>query len=130
MSKPRNTIPKKVILETLVHAGCAMSQPEIQELNSGLCDRVTMYRVLDRLVEEGIAHKVLSPTGVVKYAACSGCDNVHHHNHDHVHFNCELCGKTTCLYGSIPVVKVPANYIVKEISVSIQGVCPQCELIS
>jgi Fur family ferric uptake transcriptional regulator len=126
MSKPRNTISKKVILETLVHAGYAMSQPEIQDVNGDLCDRVTMYRILDRLVEEGSAHKVLSSTGITKYAACSGCDNVHDHRHDHVHFNCELCGKTTCIYQVVPEIKMPRKYKVRTLNVILSGICPAC----
>lgn len=126
MKQVRNTVAKSHIQSILANAGVAMSQGEIQELCEGVCDRVTIYRVLDRLVEEGIVHKTVNLKGVVKYAMCTTCDHGHKHNHNHVHFNCEVCNQVTCLEHVIPEFSLPRKYNVKEMNFTISGICPSC----
>lgn len=51
MKQKRNTIAKTKILDLINTAEVALSHAEIETLLDGLCNRVTIYRVLDRLVE-------------------------------------------------------------------------------
>ena len=55
----RNTTAKSEIQELILSSSVALSHTEIKEVTKGLCDRVTIYRVLERLVEEGIIHKII-----------------------------------------------------------------------
>jgi len=126
MRQIRNTTAKAHIQELLSHSEVAMSQVEIQQRSEGVCDRVTIYRVLDRLVEEGMVHKTANLDGVVKYATCKTCNSDHKHNHNHVHFNCEGCGKVTCLENVIPQFSIPRKYKVKEVNFTLSGICPEC----
>ena len=68
--KSRNTTAKQEILKMIANAGQALSHVEIQQQLNNLCDRVTIYRVLNRLVEEQKIHKIVNTDGVVNYAAC------------------------------------------------------------
>ena len=49
--KPRNTLAKQAILDLISTSENALSHIEIQQKLNNLCDRVTIYRVLGRLVE-------------------------------------------------------------------------------
>lgn len=126
MKQVRTTFAKSHIQELIANSGVAMSQVEIQERCEGVCDRVTIYRVLDRLVEEGTLHKTVNLKGVVKYAMCTTCESGHKHNHNHAHFNCEVCNQITCLENVVPEFSIPKKYKVKEMNFTISGVCPAC----
>ena len=125
MSSTRNTVAKAAIKDLLSNTDHALSQGDLQDELGGLCNRVTIYRILDRLVDEGFAHRVMDISGVARYAACSNdCDTKH--QHDHVHFSCEQCGQVTCLTDVQPSFKLPKSYTVKEIQFTLKGICADC----
>lgn len=125
MKATRNTAAKTEIMSLISSSGTALSHSEIQAALDGLCDRVTIYRVLERLAEEGLIHKVVTLEGGVKYAGCHGCEASDHH-HNHVHFSCEKCKAVTCMEHVEPVFKLPKKYKVKEVNFTVSGLCPQC----
>ena len=49
--KTRNTTAKQEILKLIANASQALSHVEIQQQLNNLCDRVTIYRLLSRLLE-------------------------------------------------------------------------------
>jgi Fur family ferric uptake transcriptional regulator len=122
----RNTEAKLNIIELISSSEVALSHADIQQSLNGLCDRVTIYRVLDRLIEEGQVHKVIDTDGVSKYAACRHCEAGHHHD-THAHFSCVVCKSVTCLDHITPNISIPRKYKVKEIHLTITGVCPGCK---
>lgn len=124
MKTTRNTTAKSVILNLLTQSKVALSHAEIQTLTDGICDRVTIYRVLDRLVNEDLIHKIVNLEGTIKYANCSQCQGTHSHNH--VHFSCQKCQLVTCLEDVKPSFTMPKNYQIKEINFTISGICPNC----
>lgn len=129
MAQIRNTPSKRFIQQALNDAGRALSLSEIQEATSGICDRVTVYRVLERLLNEGEVHRTVSLDGVVHYAKCSACEtngHTHAHDHHHVHFHCESCGDVTCLESVIPEFKLPRKYELHETNFTVSGLCPGC----
>lgn len=132
MKITRNTQARKTILSMINDSNVALSQPAIQTALNGFCDRVTIYRVLDRLVEEGLVHKIVNVNGVVNYAACSTCSHEnettdkHQHAHQHVHFSCRICNELTCLEQVIPHFDLPPNFKLEETFFTISGTCPNC----
>jgi Fur family ferric uptake transcriptional regulator len=124
MKSPRNTIAKTEIQELILSSKSALSHAEIQSILIGLCDRVTIYRVLERLLEEGLIHKTVNVDGVVRYAGCHSCSEKH--NHNHIHFSCQKCKSVTCLDEVEPSYKLPKNYKVCEMNFTLSGFCPQC----
>ncbi len=124
MKSSRNTAAKTEIQELILASKSALSHTEIQNLLNGLCDRVTIYRVLERLTNEGLIHKIINIDGVVKYAACHSCEGKHSHNH--IHFSCQKCKTVTCLEGVEPSYTMPKNYKVNEMNFTLSGICPQC----
>jgi Fur family transcriptional regulator, ferric uptake regulator len=127
MKATRNTNSKFEIQNLITNSTVALSHTEIQTATKGLCDRVTIYRVLDRLVEEGQIHKIINVDGVVKYANCHSCtDHTHTHAHAHVHFSCQKCKSVTCLTDVEPTFKLPKKYKISEMNFTLSGLCPQC----
>jgi len=124
MKITRNTVAKTEIKKLIHSSDVALSHTEIQAALNDLCDRVTIYRVLDRLVEEGSVHRIVNVDGVIKYAECHDCEKQHHHNH--VHFSCEKCKSVTCLEDVEPTFKLPKQYQVKEVNFTLSGLCPKC----
>ena len=86
MKTSRNTTAKTAILEIFDNSKTALSHTEIQKQLNNLCDRVTTYRVLERLLNDDIIHKVSNLDGTVKYAKCLHAHRVLLHNH--AHFSC------------------------------------------
>jgi Fur family ferric uptake transcriptional regulator len=99
----------------------------IQHKLNGLCDRVTIYRVLDRLLDDGLIHKIVNVNGVVNYAACNSCDHNHQHDHEHIHFSCRICGELTCLDQVIPSFALPGGFQSEESFFTISGICKNCK---
>ena len=126
MKQARNTTAKTAVTALIAQSDVALSHTEIQQSLEGLCDRVTIYRVLERLLTEGQIHKIVNVDGVVKYASCHSCSEQHQYNH--IHFSCEKCKSVTCLEEVKPIFKMPKNYQVLQMNFTVSGLCPQCRL--
>ena len=122
MGKKNNT--KEVIKEFIFNSSTAVSHLDIQEELDGSRNRVTIYRVLDKLVADGVIHKIIDVDGVSKYAACKSCTE--HHQHDHIHFSCQKCKSLTCLEETNLSYNLPGGYNVSEANFTLSGLCPAC----
>ena len=124
MKLTRNTTAKSEILNLITKSKVALSHSEIQTLTKGMCDRVTIYRVLERLIKEDLIHKAVNLEGTIKYASCSHTHE--NHSHNHVHFSCQKCNLVTCLDTVEPQFTLPINYQIKEVNFTLTGLCPNC----
>ncbi len=124
----RLTDSREEILEIFLKESRALSQREIETTMAHDCDRVTIYRTLSTFVDKGLLHKVLDNTGVTKFALCpSECTERHAHQHDHVHFKCEVCGNTICVKEvQLAIPSLPTGFQTREMNVLLQGTCPEC----
>ncbi|GLB53666.1 hypothetical protein NBRC110019_27070 [Neptunitalea chrysea] len=123
----RNTVAKQEIEQLITTSEVALSPSEVETQLDGLCNRVTVYRVLERLEKEGIIHKFTNVNGVLKYASCHNCSTQNKHHHNHAHFNCVKCGDVTCLENVEPSFNLPKGYKVAEVNFTLSGVCPKCK---
>ena len=87
-------------------------------------NKTTIYRVLDKLEDDGILHSFLGKSGVKWYAKCNGCSKTAHSD-VHPHFQCVECGQVDCLAIQIPIPELP-NRTALMSSVLIQGKCQDC----
>lgn len=85
-------------------------------------DRVTLYRVLEWLVEQGLAHKVAGEDRSWRFGAMLD------ESHEHPHFRCLRCGKVLCLDTLRPalILGLPSSYTIQRAEITIQGTCPDC----
>ena len=125
----RNTIAKKAVFEIIQVNKTAMSQTEIFAKANNICDRVTVYRILERLVKEVKIHKIVNINGVINYAPCNSCEHEQHVHHDHLHFSCTTCKKLTCISDNHIELNIPSNYQVAEVFLTVSGICPSCSKI-
>jgi Fur family ferric uptake transcriptional regulator len=120
------TAMRLLVLEFLLKQSSAISLSDVEK---GLepADRVTLYRVLKKFEEKGLAHSIDDGSGVPKYALCAE-DCVAGHHHDlHVHFFCNACRETSCLPKSkIPQVILPEGFASEEVNLMVKGTCRKC----
>jgi Fur family ferric uptake transcriptional regulator len=124
MKTTRNTVARKKIEALFAQTPIALSQPDIQQSLQGQCDRVTIYRILERLLNEGIIHKIVNVNGTVNYAVCHHCSTTH--QHQHIHFSCRECKEVKCLEQVIPAFQLPSGFQEEETYFTISGVCNNC----
>ncbi len=125
----RQTDAREAVLSVFVNGQFALAHSDIENQLADKFDRVTIYRTLKTFVDKGLIHKVLDDVGGMKYAICkSECNTAEHqHNHDHVHFKCNVCGQTSCLEKVIiPSIALPLGYKKEEMNLLVQGVCAGC----
>lgn len=87
-------------------------------------NKTTIYRVLDKLEDDGILHSFLGATGVKWYAKCNGCSKAKHAD-VHPHFQCVDCGKVDCLEVNITIPTISNKQIISS-QVLLQGKCETC----
>ena len=83
-------------------------------------DKVTLYRVLDWLVAQGLAHSVTGQDRVRRFG-------VAHVHHGHAHFECDACGRLFCL-ADCPSTqpRTPPGFEARHIDVTVHGRCAEC----
>jgi Fur family ferric uptake transcriptional regulator len=114
------------VLATLLEAAEALTHHDVEHRlrRRHDVDRVTLYRVLEWLTEQGLAHKVSGEDRVWRFSV------VGHRparGGGHAHFECSSCGKMICLeQARLPSVPLPAGYRRRDIEVTIKGSCARC----
>lgn len=115
------------VLNIIANRGAAISQPVLEKLMGEEVDRVTLYRILKTFEEKGILHKIIDLNGTANYAICSSDCTEHEHHDEHFHFNCTQCQKVYCLNDlHVPAVKMPPGFKAETVSLSIAGICKDC----
>ena len=121
----RLTAPRAAVLAALIRADQALTHHEDEDaLRAGpAVDRVTVYRVLEWLVDIGLAHRIAGDDRVWRFNATG--DGRHK---SHAHFTCFECGKVICLQDVKvpPAARVPRGFVSKEVELTIKGLCAAC----
>jgi Fur family ferric uptake transcriptional regulator len=121
----RLTRPRIMVLTVLLKAERALTHHEVEarlSADSGV-NRVTIYRVLEWLTENGLAHKISGDDRIWRFNAAA-----HAHTGPHAHFECSDCGQVLCLepVESRPAVKLPAGFRQKAVELTVKGLCADC----
>lgn len=92
----------------------------------GISAPPTVYRALNRLIEEGLAHRIAS---INAYVACS---NPHRHHDSAVLAICGKCGSieelfSPAIFKRLKALAIDRHFRVKHSSIEITGVCGPCE---
>jgi len=89
-------------------------------------DRVTLYRTIHVLMENGIIHKALVDENETFYAVCSNSCSSDYHNHKHIHFKCTCCQAVSCVQAvNLIGLNIP-GYSIENFKVEATGICPSC----
>lgn len=103
----------------------AVSHAEIQNRFKEL-DRVTLYRTLGVLFENGIIHKAITNESDTYYAMCNNNCTSHQHNHNHIHFKCLRCENVSCVQLDKSINISLPDYIIQNIEIAASGICKSC----
>lgn len=85
-------------------------------------DRVTLYRTLDWLVDQGLAHRIIGPDRARRFKAGTA------HDTHHAHFHCDRCGHVLCLESvrAEEQVELPEGYRPERAELVFHGTCAEC----
>jgi Fur family ferric uptake transcriptional regulator len=121
----RVTQPRISVLTALLAAPRALTHHEVEQRvrRSLPVDRVTVYRVLEWLVANRLAHRIAGDDRVWRFNAVAD-----EHADEHAHFKCNGCGTVTCLDELVakPVVKLPAGFRTQRVELTVKGFCAGC----
>jgi Fur family ferric uptake transcriptional regulator len=113
------------VLALLLKAETALSHADIEARLAPAAgiDRVTVYRVLDWLTAQQLAHKISGDDRVWRFNAAGSA-----HRHDHAHFKCSCCQRVICLddLGEGLTPKLPAGYTPYQVDLTVKGLCAEC----
>ena len=111
------------VLQLLREAPAALTHNEIElALGEQALDRVTLYRVLDWLVESGLAHKNTDAHRVFRFSAAAAGEHT-----THIHFRCEHCGGVFCLDAAPPAAPIlPSGFSLSRMDFDLRGCCSTC----
>jgi Fur family transcriptional regulator, ferric uptake regulator len=123
--RQRVTTPRVQVLAALLAAQRPLSHQEVDQAVAGGLDRVTIYRVLDWLVAQGLAHRMAGEDRVFRYA--SGNDA----HAAHGHFTCSSCGTVLCMGDAPQLAQLAARLVPKgatsrKVELNVFGQCARC----
>jgi Fur family ferric uptake transcriptional regulator len=124
MGVVRRTISVKTLLEVFENTDEAVSSVALVDRLQKNMNKTTVYRILERLEDEGIIHSFSDKSGLSWYARCKDCSASHHHD-VHPHFQCSNCGKRECLDVDITVPSIP-NHQIDSAEFLLVGRCKEC----
>ncbi len=122
----RITRARLAILHILLESDVALSHNELETIMAKRdipVEKVTVYRILEWLVEHQLAHKVTGQDRVWRFNAGG---EIHR---EHAHFNCTACGQITCLetrQAASKLIDLPPGFILHETDLTLQGICSSC----
>lgn len=115
----RVTSARVVTLAKLIKAERPMTHDEMLADFQTPMDRVTLYRVLDWLVTQGLAHRITAEDRVWRFMSGAAAGQ-------HPHFYCENTGEMLCLSDiKLPDFNLPAKFKVKHVDVVFHGTCEE-----
>ncbi|MBM3357245.1 MAG: transcriptional repressor [Betaproteobacteria bacterium] len=120
----RVTRQRVEVLKILLAAPRALTHHEIEQRahRGPRMDRVTIYRVLEWLTANGLAHKIAGDDRVWRFNAAEG------HGRTHAHFHCSDCGEVICLdeVAAARNLRLPQGYRSQELELTVRGLCAAC----
>ena len=120
----RKTLSIDLILNEINSSSGALSVVELVKRLQNKINKTTIYRVLEKLEDDGVLHSFLDNSGLKWYAKCSGCSKAVHYD-VHPHFQCKSCGTIQCLETQIHIPEIP-HYSITHSQILLQGVCKLC----
>ncbi|MFT4683921.1 MAG: Fur family ferric uptake transcriptional regulator [Glaciecola sp.] len=120
----RKTKSVKILLDEFEKKATAISAITLIERLHLKMNKTTIYRILDKLEDDGFLHSFLGKNGHKWYAKCNDCSSAEHHD-VHPHFQCLDCGKVDCLSTDVLIPNIP-NRKVDVSQILLQGKCEEC----
>jgi Fur family ferric uptake transcriptional regulator len=124
MSIIRKTKSVQTLLTIFEENSQAISVVNLIDQLGSRMNKTTIYRILDRLENDGIVHSFLGKEGIKWYAKCQGCSSSNHIDL-HPHFQCQDCGKVECVSMNVSIPPIP-NKKINATQLLLIGMCESC----
>lgn len=124
MGITRKTKSVALVLEAFEKDNTALSVVNLVELMDDNMNKTTVYRILDRLEDQGVVHSFYGKDGLKWYSKCSNCSSQKHVDH-HPHLQCKDCGIVEPVPLEIPLPELP-NVIIDSAKIMLIGTCSRC----
>jgi Fur family ferric uptake transcriptional regulator len=121
----RRTRPRVAVVAALIEADRPLTQDEItSRLGDSAPNKVTIYRALELLVQEGLVHRAFVRDRTWHFELADNCTK----RQCHPHFTCSRCGLTTCLRDlqAPSVARRYRGYAIQRQRIELEGLCPDC----
>ena len=119
------TSSRLTLLQSMKNYATAIPYSALQKAMASM-DRVTLYRNLDTLLEQGIIHQAFRDDNEIYYALCGEKCTTQHHHHDHIHFKCVTCNSVTCQKTNTKISISLPEHEIQKVSIFVKGVCRKC----
>tara|TARA_E500000331_G_scaffold355697_1_gene411869 strand:+ start:1707 stop:2087 length:381 start_codon:yes stop_codon:yes gene_type:complete len=120
----RKTESVEILLNEFQDTETALSTVELITRLGKFMNKTTIYRILDKLEDDGILHSFIGFDGVKRFARCKSCSKSNHSD-VHPHFQCISCGKSECLDIEVNIPEM-SNREVLFSQLLIKGKCDLC----
>ncbi|MFD0992429.1 Fur family transcriptional regulator [Tenacibaculum geojense] len=124
MGIQRKTKSLALILNEFEQKQGAISVTELIKKLGDEMNKTTIYRVLERLEDDGVVHSFIGESGIKWYAKCNNCTH-HAHKDVHPHFQCVRCGNTNCLEVNYKFPEID-GYKIETVNLLLIGTCKDC----
>ncbi len=144
----RSTTSRLEVVSILAQNNFPLTHQDLLKQLPENFDRVTLYRVLDWLLQHNIIHRIAGEDRAWRFQLNAGNANrIQYsekkplsatqkvtHQHSHAHFQCSECGKIFCLESYPADVhpqfssSIPAHFTVDSIELNIKGKCSDCQI--
>jgi Fur family transcriptional regulator, ferric uptake regulator len=146
----KSTATRLSVVNVLVNNHFPLTHTELLKQLPSSFDRVTLYRVLDWLLQQHLVHRIAGEDRAWRFQLNAVMDlpktytpatlqsakqltsrkasSAVLNTHEHAHFECTHCGKIYCLENVEPKLSdsIPASFKVDSIVLNIKGKCGDC----
>tara|TARA_R110000822_G_scaffold249472_1_gene376909 strand:- start:79 stop:459 length:381 start_codon:yes stop_codon:yes gene_type:complete len=122
----RKTKAVATVLQIFGEKNEPKSVVQLIELVKDKMNKSTVYRILERLEQDGIIHSFNGKDGLKWSAKCEGC-SAGHHSDKHPHFQCTKCDKVESLSVEIKIPSIK-NHKVDSTDILLMGQCEVCSV--
>ena len=124
MGVVRKTKHLEHVLRVFSQSSDALSARMLLDTLANEINKSTVYRMLDKLEDDGVIHSFLTIDHIRFYALCKGCSSGQHVD-SHAHFQCTSCKRVSCLSEEI-VLPTPERARITSAQVLFTGQCQYC----
>ena len=126
MGVVRKTKHLEAVLHVFRQSSDALSASMLLDALATDINKSTVYRMLEKLEDDGVIHSFLTMNQIRFYALCRGCSSGQHVD-SHAHFQCTSCKRVSCFSEEI-ILPTPERATITSAQVLLTGRCESCSL--
>lgn len=120
----RKTKHLEHVLQAFRQSSDALSAGMLLDALANEINKSTVYRMLQKLEDDGVIHSFQTMDQIRFYALCKGCSSGRHVD-THAHFQCTSCKRVSCVSEEI-VLPTPGRARITSAQVLLTGQCESC----